>query len=271
MATGKIIFYSALIGLVFISCEKSIDWEIESQMKSKLVVESILINEEIHQEIRLALSSKDLNQEPEAVDNAEVVVRTSNISYSFIVDQNVSGLYRSTEPFSPVPQLEYELEIVWNGNSYAASNQLSEVAPIPHISFKSFGSGDSLQLDQSVVPILSTNQQAMYQFDLDWSFIHPQGVNQVQAFYYTFTSLHNSEFIRPPSTDIVFPRGTEVILTKYGLNDDFADYLRSVAIETDWNGSYFFGNPENQLSNISGDAYGYFAICAVNRDSFIAE
>ena len=273
MRIGHLFIALIMLAVFFLitSCEKSVEWDIEAMSEPNLVIESILTDEIARQEVRLQLSASELNQFDIPITDAQITVRTGAVEYIFLHEASTPGCYKSTAAFGAVPLLDYELIVDWNGNRYSAQSQLAEVAPIPTLLFPRFGSTDSLELNQSIVPILSTSQQAMYQFDLDWSHIYAEGANSARAFYYTFTSLHNSQFIRPPAAEVPFPKGTLVVVSKYGLDDDFADFLRATAIETDWNGSYFYGNPENATGNISGEALGYFAICALVRDTLIAE
>ncbi|MEN0046930.1 MAG: hypothetical protein AAF806_07735, partial [Bacteroidota bacterium] len=87
----------------------------------------------------------------------------------------------------------------------------------------------------------------------------------------TFSSVHLSALSRPEKEIVSFPKGSQVIVKKYGLNDDFAAYLRAKAIETEWNGTFFYSTAENLPSNISNDALGFYSTCAVLVDTLIAE
>ena len=77
-------------------------------------------------------------------------------------------------------------------------------------------------------------------------------------------------FFRPPRDTIVFPVGSQVAIKKFGLNDDFATYLRSLAIETEWNGNFIYGASANLPTNISNDGLGFFSTCAVVMDTLVA-
>ena len=250
------------------ACERSIDWEVEDAVAERLVVEAILTNEFRIQEINLSTSFNGLNGETPNVVDADVKVEANGIIYPFDVDQD---RYLSREAFSVVDGLEYRLVINWAGQEYTALSNLSAVAPIPLIGFLPFGQRDSVFISKNVVPLFSSSQQAMYQFDVDWSHIQTQGLSQVRLFYYTFNSVHNSQFIRPEVEDVVFPVGSIVTVSKFGLNDDFAAFLRAQVIETDWNGAILYGNPENAPSNITNDGLGFFTTCSVLRDTLLAE
>ncbi len=261
-----------LVGMIFvvISCERSGEWSIDGRQDVNLVVHGMLTNEFSQQEIFLSRTFVNLYESAPPIIDADVRVIANNQLYLFVADMNHPGRYVSEEAFEVVEQLDYQLEIDWQGQMYSATSRLSNVLPIPEISFNPVGQ-DSFRIGDNIVPLFSANQQAMYEIDIDWSQIEPVGINRARAIYYTFNSVHISEFVRPPREDIIFPAGAQAIVSKYGLRDDFADFLRSTAIETDWNGNYFYGNPQNSPTNIVPGAYGFFATVAVLRDSIIVE
>ena len=262
----------SLIGLLFVlwSCEKSERWDLVSLTEPVLIIEAILTNEEIVQEIRLSQSYAELNNEPPPVENAVVFVEANGVQYSFATDIATPGLYRSQQPFAVVDNLNYKLTVNWEGSTYEAESVLSAVAPMPTISFVPFNNTDSLKLANFVSPF-DTDQQALYEIQVDWSHLTTVTPTQAKLFLYTFDEVNITQFILPRREAVGFPKGSIVQVTKYGLNDDFADYLRAVAIETDWNSSFFYGNPENPPTNISNGALGFFSTCAVIRETVVAE
>jgi hypothetical protein len=262
---------ASVLVLSILACERSAEWPVTPGHGSRLVVESILTNELHTQEVWLTTTYDNLNDVPVPVLDAAVSVSAGGTTYLFDADPVIPGRYLSQAPFAVVSQLIYTLTLEWNGNIYSANAALSEVAPIPPIIFTPADTLGHFMLSNNVVPVFNEVQQAMYQFDLDWSHIQPEGQNTARLFFYTFNTIHISEFLRPDNEDVFFPSGTIAVITKYGLTDDFAEYLRSVAIETTWNGILFYGNPENPVSNLSNEALGYFAACAVLHDTIIVQ
>ena len=269
MGQQKYIWMICACIMLSVACERSKDWPIDAVDDRRLVVEAILTDENRTQEINLATSFQQLNEEEASILQADVRVDANGTIYLFEPDVTNPGRFVSIDEFSVIPNLKYTLRIIWNGIEYNAQSELSEVAPMPEINFTSYRT-DSFRLDDNVVPLFSSNQQAMYQFDIDWKHLFPEADSEARIFYYTFSTVHNSEFVRPESEVVPFPRGSKVVLIKYGLDDGFGDYIRSLAIETDWNGLFLYGNPENLPTNLSGDALGYFATCAILRDTLIA-
>ena len=255
---------------LFWNCEKSEPWELVSQAEPLLVIEAILTNEAIVQEIRLSESYADLNSEAPPVQNAVVFVEANGVVYPFATNASTPGLYRSQEAFAVVDNLKFTLTVNWEGRTYEAESVLSAVAPMPNIDFVPFNDTDSLQL-ANFVPPFDTDQKALYEIEVDWSHLSTVTPTQAKLFLYTFDEVNITQFILPRREAVGFPKGSLVTITKYGLNDDFANYLRAVAIETDWNSSFFYGDPNNPPTNISNGALGFFSTCAVIRETVVAE
>lgn len=262
-----------LLFIVFLAaCEQSIDWELEPAEQSRLVVEAILTNENQVQEILLSQTYPELNGMAPQVTDALVQVTANETTYDFLPDPEAPGRYVSESPFRVVAGRDYQLRIEWQGVVYTASSRLSApVLPIPTPVFVEVPDTDSLKLG-NFIPVFSTNEQALYRIDIDWRHI-PDTVELQQArlYFYTFSSLDMSQLIPPPRETLYFPRGSKVAISKFGLDDAFAEYLRAKAIETDWSGSFFFSVSDNLPTNISEDGLGFFSVCEVVRDSLVAE
>lgn len=259
------------IPLLLVTCEKSRDWELESLAEPTLVIEAILTNQDTVQEIRLTQSYVDLNGEAPPITNAVVSVEANDVTYAFATDPQRPGYYLSQVPFMVVSQLNYKLRVDWEGNAYTASSRLSEVTPIPAVSFAPFGNTDSLLQLSSIIPPYDNDQQSMYEITADWSHMNTAEPNRAKFFLYTFSEVHVSQFVPPAREKVSFPVGSKVTIVKYGLNHDFAAYLHARAIETDWNSNFFYGTAENPPTNISNGGLGFFSTCAILRETVIAE
>ena len=271
MYLTKFRFVFILIGLFsFLACEKSIDWELQELDNPKLVVEAILTNENQVQEILLSQTFSDLNGETPHITDALVSVEANGVLYNFLSDLQQPGLYKSEIPFAVVADLEYTLHINWQGADYNAKSTLSTVTPIPPVSFLPVAGTDSLLLS-NFVPPFSGNQQSMYQVDIDWAHISSDSLTHARLYFYTFSSIHISELLPPTKEVVQFPKGSIVFIKKFGLNEGFAEYLRSKAIETDWNGTFFYSTSDNLPTNLSNGALGFFSTCAVLTEVLIAE
>ena len=262
--------YLLLLFPLLFSCEEFAGWRLKPQKDNRLVVEAILTNEPITQEIKLSQTYTIANGQAPPITDARVEVEANGIVYGFEADTANPGTYKSSDAFAVVDHLPYTLSIEWEEMIYTASSELSRVSPMPEIGFRldsATGNFGLVGLDQ----IFNPNQQAMYEVWIDWSHLQDSIPNQALVYYYTFSFVHVNELIRPARERILFPPGSQVIVKKYGLNDDFADFLRAMLIETDWSGNLYFVASGDLPGNISNEALGFFTTCAVVSDTLIAE
>ncbi len=276
----KLIKYITLyfIGLSFIlvlgSCEESGEWDgtasNESIAEPVLVVDGILSNQLAFQEIRLSTSFVELNGIAPGIGDALVKVEANGFVYDFANDPAVEGLYKSQIEFKALPDLNYQLSVQWNDQVYNASSSLAFVSPIPEISFRTYANTDSLVLIDNI-PIYNPSQESMYEIEIDWSHLTTVEPNQAKLFFYTFNAAHINGLIRPERMPVPFPKGSFVVVKKYGLSEGFADFLQGKVIETDWSGAWLYSTAENLSGNVDNDALGYFSVCSVLVDSLEAE
>jgi hypothetical protein len=267
------ILQQIFLGLAFLlamACEEVTDWELQPGSNGQLVVEATLTDESRVQEIRLSLSYDGLNGSPPPVTDARVMVQANGQSIAFLPDGQDPGRYRSERAFAVIDDLEYTLLIDWAGQTYSASSELAEVAPLPVITFRHYGKADSLTF-ADFAPIYHPDQQAMYEMQVDWSHLSQNPADRALLYLYTFNTVEVSGVVRPLRDTVFFPRGSVVVARKFGLSDAYADYLRALVVETDWRGGAFYSAAASLPTNLSGGALGFFSSCAVDVDTLIAE
>ena len=262
-------FLFATIPFLF-ACEEITDWELNPEVNGKIVVEGILTDELTNQEIRLSRSFSGLNEQAPVVTNAVVKVSVRDADFFFLPVAETPGLYKSISPFAVAKNLPYILEVSVDGEIYQAKSELSFVAPIPKFTFKTLEGSNWLTLD--TVPFYyNANQQSMYDLQIEWSHLTGNSSDRAKRVLYTFNDFAISRLIPATTDTIAFPPGSKVTIKKFGLNEDFADYLRALVIETEWRGGAFYGTPNSLPTNISNDGLGFFSTCAVLVDSLVAE
>ena len=253
------------------ACEKSVDWDLETTDDVRIVVEAILTDENQVQEIFLTETFTDLNGTAQGIEEANVVVEVNEVVYTFLQDPNLPARWYSEVPFAVIDDLNYQLRISWKDRVYTANSELSSVFPIPSPFFNPIAESDSLTLG-SFIPPFSSEEQALYQIDIDWRHLNDTvDLAQARVYEYTFNAVDMSQLVRPPRVPVYFPRGSFVQIKKFGLNEDYAAYLRALAIETEWSGTFFYGPSDNLPTNLSDGALGFFSTCAVLVDSLVAE
>lgn len=258
-----------LIMGLFTACEEEVDWHFQAENNGTLVVEAILTNQRKIQQVRLSSSFSDINSPPMPVDDATVWITDGADQVEFRKTVVVKGLYVSKLPFAAGKDREYTIHILWNGVEYEATAKLSFVAPLEDITFEETEDGDSLMIKQ-IGPVYHPLQQAMYEILIDELPINPFSTQDARLFYYTFSTIDASQLFLPSQEKFAFPKESLVIVHKYGLDSGFADFLRSLVMETQWQGGFFDEASASLNSNISNGALGYFSVCAVVSDTLIA-
>jgi hypothetical protein len=113
---------------------------------------------------------------------------------------------------------------------------------------------------------------AMWEILIDWSFvpgyenIDPEACKK-KLLFYTLPTLDVSQVFAPLVEQVYFPAGTRIVERRYSLTDEHAAYIRTLLLETSWQGGIFPSDPANGISNLSEGAFGFFGICAVNSIS----
>lgn len=264
----KMLLWSIL--LVGLGCEETTEWQLAPGTNGQLVVEAILTNENKLQEVRLTQTYDDLNGLAPSITDAVVSVEANGVSVDFLPVREKPGCYQSEIPFALIDDLEYTLKIDWQGQQYTARSELAPVAPLPPITFQHYGKADSLAFAE-FAPIYNANQQAMYEMQVDWSHLSNDPSDQALLYFYTFSAVDIGSLVRPVRDTVFFPRGSVVIARKFGLSDDYADYLRALVAETEWRGGAFFGASASLPTNLSEGAVGFFSASAIAADTLIAE
>jgi len=272
MKTRQAIYLLSIFCLLVFSnaCEESTDWDFQTGDNGKLVVDAIIVNKQELQEIKLTYSFDDIDGTPAPATGAIVSINNGVENFSFIESTNQPGVYRIPQPGAAQANVNYELVIELDNQTYTATNAMVQVFPFGAPSFE-FTNDSINMVITSTPPLYSTMEQAMYEIDIDWSNISSEQPNTAKQVFYTFKTIDVNEIFKSQPKVVKFPVGSRVVITKYGLNDGFANYLRALVMETEWQGSLFDEESSSLPTNISGDGLGYFGVCAIRRDTFYAE
>jgi hypothetical protein len=73
-----------------------------------------------------------------------------------------------------------------------------------------------------------------------------------------------SEIFAPSVESISFPSGTKITESRYSITPEYAEFIREVLLETQWQGSLFNTTPANVTTNLSSGGAGFFAVCGVS-------
>ena len=271
-----LILYVVLI-LSLLSCEKKIDWPIDSVNADLIVVEGTITDQKKSHLIQLSRPVLNLNDIPEAVTGAELQIlfkqENDTIRFSLTEDPDHPGNYYTPETFQGITWKTYVLSINYEGRYYYAYDYLKGVTPAGIINGFSPVENDLYKLNLSYDPFVSPDP-AIYYINLDWSHLTdtttaPNGTKKARLVYYSLPAIDVNGLFPGGYEDVYFPAGTIVIQEKFSISGQYAEYLRTMLAETHWHGGLFDTNPANVETNLSEGATGYFSACGYLADTIV--
>jgi hypothetical protein len=254
--------------LLLVSCEKKTDWSLEQGMPNMIIVDGMITDELKIQSIRITKPAVAVNDLPEAVIGAEVIVTVNENVYHFHEQPGNPGTYQSDVAFKGVPGDEHSLLVTYENKVYSAKSGM--VAWIGN-----FGAGIyAARKDNGMYKIVwlsrsyNPTHAVMYELLLDWSKVNgyendDSVSTHARLLYYTLPTLDVSEVLSPAAETVRFPAGTLITERRFTLTTQHAAYIRALLSETTWQGGYFPTASANVPTNLSSGATGFFGACAV--------
>ncbi|MFD1292311.1 DUF4249 domain-containing protein [Lutibacter holmesii] len=257
------------VGILLTSCTDVIEVEVP-EAAPKLVIEASIDWEKgttgSVQTINLSLSTPYFDEDQlNPVTNATVKVTNNATGAVFNFTNQNNGSYR-TYNFKPVVNNEYDLEVVYNNETYTATETLMPVVAIDEV-YQSIDEG--FDKDALEVNVLFTDPAGIENFYLmkfqrkggylaelfDISDEFTDG-NQMSIFY------EDEEFVVGDMIDIQL----------FGISKQYYNYIR-LLIEQASDGGPFATIPAQlkgnciNTSNPENNAYGYFRLTQVAKES----
>lgn len=246
-----------LLLFAFASCEKVIDLEL-NQTEEMLVVDALVSNQPKQSVVRLSKSiSLFSDQQYQNVSNANVVVKNPE-GVSFLFQEVEEGVYKN-EAFLGYEGGDYRLEVDWEEVSVRANSKMPQLVSI-----------DSIEVVVSDRVFLNDGETA---YSLKVHFADPAE----QTNYYRFDVFKNDSLYDgfTVSNDLFYNGiSTYQFIMGYEMQplDTISVQLSSI---DEVNYSYFLVlsqsespfniAPGNPVSNLQGDAIGYFGSYAQER------
>lgn len=257
----------AIIYIFCLSCEKKIDWQLKNN-DTQIVVDALLTNEQKTQSIYLYYTHNQLNEEIQKISDALIILKSSKGEYHFT--EQAPGEY--THPPMPIPADSlFQLTVLINGIADTAYAKMGATTKLAYLSVTKASITDSLyhcSLDNQ-------NITAMTEINYDWSnntyYTNSYGAPYAKEYRYKLNNIDVASLFPADMNPILFPVGTKIIRRQFGLSDYYAEYLRSMLLETNWRGGIFDMEPANTLTNFKHGTLGCFAICEVISDTTITE
>ena len=257
--------------LILSSCVKEEDWVVPENGKEYIVVDGIITNEYKTQQIYLHHSKMELNDVPVPVRGAQVLISNEDEIFQLVEDPEEAGRYITDTIVVARFSKNYSLLIYYKDRFYSAQAYMLPGKTFPELTYKKNDDNDLYFIDY-VARSFEAEDPAMWEILIDWSFvpgyesIDPDECKK-RLLFYTLPTLDVSQVFAPIVQQVYFPAGTRIIERRYSLTDEHAAYIRTLLLETSWQGGVFPSDPANVTTNLSEGAIGFFGICAVNSIS----
>ncbi len=264
----KLQFHIVLF-LLFFSCEEKIDFDVESRETIRLVVEGMITNEIKAHKVRLSLPVRDLNENPQPVSGAFVVITDQQNTFILEEEPENPGLYLTDNTVQGVFGKLYTLYIRIQEYEFAGSSYMVPVEPLQPLNIIACEeTGEFFNVET-----LGTGDPFMMEIDYDWSGSESCDESSCKAreVIYHLNSVDVNEIFKPEQELVCFPAGTIIKRKQYSLNDNHQNYVRAMMNETNWRGGLFDVERGNIPTNMSVGAIGYFAASSVVSDSLVFE
>nr|AOE05617.1 conserved hypothetical protein [uncultured bacterium] len=260
----------SLIGLsaIIFSCTEPIDLTVPTE-SPRLVIEASLDWEKgtlgNNQTIKLSLSTPYYDTAPNPVSGASVIVENTTNGDVFIFNDQQDGSYTTTN-FVPIINNTYNLEVIYNNETYTAQETLISVSEINRIEQSREGGSDEEELDLTIY------------FD--------DPANEVNFYYITFLEgedllptreIMSDEFTNGNEMSLLYEEdeadaedeilpGDEVDINIFGVSEQYYNFLNRLIEQGDNAGDPFATVPTRlrgnyiNLENPENYAFGYFRV-----------
>lgn len=270
------------LGFLLTSCEDTIDVDVPTA-QARLVVEASLDWEKGTtgnvQSISLSMSTPffDTNQDT-SVTGAIVTVTNEDSGEVFPFDDNNDGTY-STSTFVPILNNTYHLEIVYDGETYEATETLMSVSDINEVNQSIEGGFDDELLELNLYFTDPANIENFYliKYDVEGD-LFPY-LEDVSDEFTDGNEIH--DFLEKDddedSEETPFEAGDVVNISLYGISEQYYNFIRLLIEQHGSQGDPFSstaalirGNCINP-TNPDNYAFGYFRITEVDTATYTFE
>ncbi|GAA0737170.1 DUF4249 family protein [Gaetbulibacter jejuensis] len=270
------------LGFLLTSCEDTIDVDVPTA-QARLVVEASLDWEKGTtgnvQSISLSMSTPffDTNQDT-SVTGAIVTVTNEDSGEVFPFDDNNDGTY-STSTFVPILNNTYHLEIVYDGETYEATETLMSVSDINEVNQSIEGGFDDELLELNLYFTDPANIENFYliKYDVEGD-LFPY-LEDVSDEFTDGNEIH--DFLEKDddedSEETPFEAGDVVNISLYGISEQYYNFIRLLIEQHGSQGDPFSstaalirGNCINP-TNPDNYAFGYFRVTEVDTAAYTFE
>jgi hypothetical protein len=248
-------------------CEKKADWQLKSQASKLIIVDGIITGENKYQSLTLNFPVTELNAKPIPVTGANMIISDEDSVFRMTEQPTGSGVYKSAKTFRAREGKNYSLLIFYGDQILSAKSTVAQASLFNFLVYSRDADSELYHISW-VASSFSTEPPALWEVLLDWSKV--PGYQQTDSakckarlLFYTLSTLDVSEIFAPSVERVSFPAGTTINETRYSLTPEYAEFIREVLLETQWQGGLFNTVPANVPTNLSAGGAGFFAVCGV--------
>lgn len=265
--------YFLILLLLFVSCEDVIDINLNTAAP-KLVVDASINwvkgtpgNE---QSIKLTLSAPYFDANVPPANNAIVTITNSNDSFNFLEDGD-TGIYNNSN-FIPVINETYTLTIMYQGETYSATETLKSVVPIDYIEQKDDGGFTGEETELKAYYTDPADEENFYFFEF---ISNIPVIPTLEVYEDQFT---NGNQIFGFYTEEDLTSGDVVTIRNHGVSRRFYNFMYILLQQNNQEGGGPFetqpatvrGNCTN-LTNPDNFPLGYFRLSEVSEFIYVVE
>ncbi|MCK4569181.1 MAG: DUF4249 family protein [Bacteroidales bacterium] len=261
-------YYIYIALFLLAACAKESDWNTPDDSASIIIVDGIITNEPRVQHIYLHFNKSGLNDNAVALSGANVIISNEESTYQLTEDPQEAGTYVTDSIVVAQADKNYSLLVFYQSRVYSAQAYMVPGKSFPELTYKKNDDNDLYHIDY-VASSFEADDPAMWEILIDWSSVPGyENINPDDArkrlLLYTLPTLDVSQVFAPLVEQVSFPAGTRIDQRRYSLTPEHAYFVRSLLLETSWQGGVFPSDPANVSTNLSEGALGFFGVCAVN-------
>lgn len=260
----------SLIGLsaIIFSCTEAIDLTVPTE-SPRLVIEASLDWEKgtlgNNQTIKLSLSTPYYDTAPNPVSGASVMVENATNGDVFIFNDQQDGSYTTTN-FVPIINNTYNLEVIYNSETYTAIETLISVSELNRIEQSLEGGSDEEELDLTIYFGDPANEVNFYYITfLEGEDLLP--TREIMSDEFTNGNEMSLLYEEDPADqeDQILP-GDMVDIYLFGISETYYDFLNRLIEQANSAGDPFATVPTRlkgnftNLENPENYAFGYFRV-----------
>jgi hypothetical protein len=270
----KILFSLSIVLLTFTSCEKVIDVDL-STSEPRLVIEASIQwlngtsgNEQI---VKLSTTTDYFSGEiPPVTDAIVYITNSSNEVFNFVQDTE-EGIYKCLN-FNPVVNESYTLTVIYEGETYTATEKLLNTPTVTRIEQDDEGGilGNEVEVKFFFDDLINETNHYMVRIDDPYKVIPEYGVIEDRFFQNNeMFGLYFSEDLKPNDT---------LKFTLNGITLNYFNYMDVLLEQTGSNNMGPFSTPTATLrgnivnqTDFNNFALGYFRLSKTEVSEYIVQ